>query len=295
MSRKCRNCGLPTGPNRRLCTECSLEKRIKPDDRHLGPIKTRDGQPVGFWMLLRDEWHASVEFDGYEHVLACGEVFDDFPVDDGSKSHHKVDPEEVCAECWDALDPETVPSEWRERRSVAIADGGRVGPITFAVPEARRHLLRSGFVYTLRPDGRTTGSTWGRWERGGTAKIDVLVTREREVSSKDDLMPFAVFSGFRFPGMWRAAARDTHGTDGLEGLAIYRVVLEGIRDSDDDILEREVFDRLDAEGLKPRDGGRAVTDGGISIPMIRQQSGAVESVAGPDPVAFRLVRGGLDE
>ncbi|RQG93707.1 hypothetical protein [Natrarchaeobius oligotrophus] len=27
MTRRCRKCSRPTGPNRRICTDCSLEKR----------------------------------------------------------------------------------------------------------------------------------------------------------------------------------------------------------------------------------------------------------------------------
>lgn len=101
------------------------------------------------------------------------------------------------------------------------------GPITFADYRARSHLLIRGFVYSFRSRERTTGETWARWSRGGEGKLDVAVSRERDVHEPEDLDPFAPCSGFRNRAAWEIAIEEHHGD--LSGGSVYRVDLLGFR------------------------------------------------------------------
>ena len=97
------------------------------------------------------------------------------------------------------------------------------GAVTFSDYRARSHLLLFGFVHTFRSADRTTGETWARWERGGYGKLDVDISRVvPEVSSEDDLDPYAPTSGFDSSSAWSSRIEELHGD--LDG-AVYRVDL----------------------------------------------------------------------
>lgn len=103
------------------------------------------------------------------------------------------------------------------------------GPITFAEYRARSHLLLRGWVFTYRDADRTTGRTWGRWSRGGEARLDVDVERVEVVEQDRDLNRYALGSGYRTPGAWAAAIKRAHGVEDLQGGAVYRVDLVAYR------------------------------------------------------------------
>ena len=113
--RKCRRCPNHVGPGQRLCKECSLEQRYDTDATHARtPLETLDGRTVGSWILVDGTWHASVAFDGHVHEFACGHEWDDFPADGCRLDHHGIDAEAICRGCREAIDPESVPMEWRD-------------------------------------------------------------------------------------------------------------------------------------------------------------------------------------
>lgn len=118
-------------------------------------------------------------------------------------------------------------------RSVAAWGGPMTGPISFSVEQAREQLLDDGVVHTARSADRTTGETWANWERGGEAKLDVVVEKAGRVSGIVDLTRWQDTSGFKHSYAWLEAIRETHGVDDLADadLAVYSVVLTGYRDN----------------------------------------------------------------
>jgi len=76
------------------------------------------------------------------------------------------------------------------------------------VKEARERLENRGFVFTLRPQFRTTGKNWYNYRRGYTKKGDVYIIfighyKDRE----DELEPFFKFSGFNSLKYWLKKAK----------------------------------------------------------------------------------------
>lgn len=125
----CRKCDQRTAPNRRLCKSCSREDRHDVTHYTREPLELEDGRSVGSWIRVGDTWHASVGFDGYVHEFGCGSEFDDFPAGSSSLDHYAIDPESICQGCREAIDPESVPHEWRDLEvfvsaSELRADGG---------------------------------------------------------------------------------------------------------------------------------------------------------------------------
>ncbi|GAJ05155.1 unnamed protein product, partial [marine sediment metagenome] len=85
---------------------------------------------------------------------------------------------------------------------------GRQETIFFNVPEAREHLIKKGFVYTLRPKLRRTGKDiayYGSYYK--KEKIaDVEVEFIKEIITPSDLKPYLSGSGFKgVEDWWRAA------------------------------------------------------------------------------------------
>jgi len=99
------------------------------------------------------------------------------------------------------------------------------GPIGFAHPVARSHLLREGYVFSLRSEERTTGETWLRVSGRGRSVGQVEIQRVREDATEAGLDTFARGSGFADAGAWIDAVEDVHGSRDLDGLAVYRVDL----------------------------------------------------------------------
>jgi len=81
-------------------------------------------------------------------------------------------------------------------------------PISFMVKEARDRLENRNFVFTLRPQFRTTGKNWYNYRRGDTKKGDVYIIfigyyKDRE----DELEPFVKGSGFNSLEDWLKKAK----------------------------------------------------------------------------------------
>ena len=89
-------------------------------------------------------------------------------------------------------------------------------PIWFNVKEARKHLLRRGFVYTLRPRRRRTGRDvllYGDYRKKGTVFVEFV----KEVTDDRELAKYVGFSGFRSVEEWRSKAKG--------GRYLYKVIL----------------------------------------------------------------------
>jgi hypothetical protein len=104
-----------------------------------------------------------------------------------------------------------------------------VGPIIFGHPDARRHLMEEGEVYTFRTSDRTTGETWARESRTAPKLADVTVTKVCGIPAprEDDLnREWGRKSGFRTRERWWNAIEEVHG-DGLAEGYVYHVQLRG--------------------------------------------------------------------
>lgn len=101
---------------------------------------------------------------------------------------------------------------------------GRVGPIVFSNPVARRQLVEEGEVVTFRGSERTRGATHWRKKRTGKKQGDcVVMLEDRVVLDETTLAPYQEESGFDSVGDWMDAINDLHGANrGSEG-NLYRV------------------------------------------------------------------------
>jgi len=80
--------------------------------------------------------------------------------------------------------------------------------IFFNVPQAKRHLLEEGLVYTLRSKTRATGKTMavtGSYQKN-LHLCSVYVERVLDIRGAFDLIPYVKWSGFRTSEEWIKAA-----------------------------------------------------------------------------------------
>jgi hypothetical protein len=83
--------------------------------------------------------------------------------------------------------------------------------ISFMVEEARNHLNKHGFVYTLRPYKRKrTGRDWCNYFRCDTKKADVMIGFLGEFSGREqELLQYTHFSGFNSLSEWLDKAKNS--------------------------------------------------------------------------------------
>ena len=118
--RKCRECGQQTGPSRRLCKMCSLEKRYDTPAE-----KTRPDR----WVLGDHDsiWHAADEFDGRNHTCLCGantETPLEWSAEDLRYAPERYEDTPVCRECVARLEgrrAETIPEDATFERASELA------------------------------------------------------------------------------------------------------------------------------------------------------------------------------
>ncbi|QCW03593.1 hypothetical protein [Natrinema pallidum] len=121
----------PTCGNRGyLCQRCrmdELEDRLGLPSEHFDA----DAGIVCWVQDLNDEWHASMYFEGSQHVSACGDIFET-PVADVRHDPRRINEAETCHGCIARLeaddeDNETLPDGGEfEPASKLLADGGEV-------------------------------------------------------------------------------------------------------------------------------------------------------------------------
>ncbi|WP_228434578.1 PadR family transcriptional regulator [Natrarchaeobaculum aegyptiacum] len=144
MGRKCRRCSQRTGPKRRLCKSCAREERFDGRPSPTTPLETVDGEPVRSWVDVDGTWHASIAFDGHEHVFACGTVFTAFPADAVTQYLGRLEPDTVCPDCRAALDHETIPGPWA--RAIFHEDTTMTTDETTTTEEQNNELIADGGV-----------------------------------------------------------------------------------------------------------------------------------------------------
>ena len=87
--------------------------------------------------------------------------------------------------------------------------GGRgVVVISFSIQEARNHLEKKGFVYTLRPFKRKRiGKDWYNMRRGGIKIKDVWIDYYGTIKKiGSDMQIYAKYSGFPSLEEWKRRA-----------------------------------------------------------------------------------------
>ena len=223
MTRVCRECGAKTAPGRRLCKHCGIEHAARQPVRT--PLETVDGDRVGSWIRVRDTWHASIEFEGYEHVFACGERFTDFPADGCALDQYQIDPKTVCPECFEAL----AESSREKFHKPLLADGGMPEGIVIdplVCPRGHHavsiHATRFN-CETCRRQGRETTS-WDRSELIDLRKQDPPLQRDREPVT-DGGITWTSLTGFQRDLLEAVARLEREGAKSY-GLAI-KEELEG--------------------------------------------------------------------
>ncbi len=83
-------------------------------------------------------------------------------------------------------------------------------PISFMVKEAREHLEEFGFVYTLRPQYRSTGKNEYNYRRGGPDIGDVYIELIGDYTGKENLLEGYVYgSGFNTLKKWLKKAKNS--------------------------------------------------------------------------------------
>ena len=100
-------------------------------------------------------------------------------------------------------------------------------PIWFNVKEAYDHLMKYGFVYTLRPNQRKEKDGWTelctKFEKSKHTGRKVLVTFiGRMRNNMKDFKPYVPFSGFKDLASWLGAAGDSR--------FLYRVETEDFKE-----------------------------------------------------------------
>jgi hypothetical protein len=106
-----------------------------------------------------------------------------------------------------------------------------LGHITFPEGKDREHLVRTGSVYTLRTQKRTTGETHVRFKHTGQKQFDVVVEEIDMVNPRDDfsLSPYLEDSGFSTLTEWREAIRDAVGRVPSESYVYHVRAVDGYR------------------------------------------------------------------
>ena len=85
-----------------------------------------------------------------------------------------------------------------------------MAPMSFMIEEARRHLEKHGFVYTLRPFKRKhVSKDWYNLHRGGKKMGDINVKFIRKIRSTEELQAFVYYSGFKTLENWLKKAKDS--------------------------------------------------------------------------------------
>jgi len=124
MGGRCKNCGQQTGPNRRLCKMCSLEKRYDTPAEETRPDRWVLGDYDGIW-------HAAAEFDGRTHACLCDADIEtplEWSTEDLRYAPERYEDTPVCRKCVARLkgtQAETIPENATFERAseLAIADG----------------------------------------------------------------------------------------------------------------------------------------------------------------------------
>ena len=76
------------------------------------------------------------------------------------------------------------------------------------VKESRERLENRGYVFTLRPQFRTTGKNWYNYRKGDTPKGDVYIIFIGHYKGREgDLEPFVKGSGFKSLEDWLKKAK----------------------------------------------------------------------------------------